>query len=219
MNTIASTISHFATTTVKRMSLVLCLLMSGISCWASDFVLIGSYKNSREDTEYNVILEYEDDKFIELEIEVKGIRDCKFTKWEIPGKNILNLYGNLTDLQKAYQDAIYLSSNRSAKARQTQYTATWPKFTIAGIRQGETTDYETLDFEENAVLETYFYESNGTCQLIIISDAVDKKDLIVLESCMNFINIKDFESFVKLIDPNYLRERMDLKKKLEAERK
>jgi len=200
------------------MLVILVLLMSNIVIKASDFVFVGSYKTPFGDQEYNVILEYEGDTFLELEINVKGINDCKFTSWEIPGKNIKAFHDCLTDVLGHYKNTSTLYGNDN-KQMQIAISANWPKLTISGIRQGESTDFETIELEEIAYISTYAYVSKGLTQLIVVTDGVSKNNMVMLESNMNFTKPSQFEELVKLTNPTFLQERINLKKELEQKSK
>lgn len=223
---------------MKRIASLVCFMMLGLSVWAaSDLVHIGTYRNAHDGKEYNVILEYEGEKFKSLEICSRPSDGAQNTSIVIKGKKrIFKFYKGMQDVLGYYKQFIsdfknykadqktYLIDPDSRSFREKYYyNVSWPTVHIAGIVNNKRINYDNYDiFDEGYIGYNFTLENDKRfLGIICVADGaieVNNNNHLtheILKTTIFFDSPEDVANFIELTNPEKLLERIRLKKKLE----
>lgn len=213
----------------------------GLLCsaaWASDTVLVGYYLHALDSAEYKAIAEYEGDKILSLEIDVKGTGMSKHTALVLEGENkiesfhnaLVKFYNKVSKLDKTFE-------NQNIERLSHPINLLWPTVKLAGVLQGAQLDYEMYDVCLPTVINTYYvyeyfmkkiiFTFESACPNVFANNyyahynnkgeligLINNPKAVSLQACIINYDLGNISELIQLTDPSFIHERIRLKNEL-----
>lgn len=156
---------------MKRLVSMLIAVVFSMCCWASQLVLLGSYRNDADGKEYDVYLHLEGKKYEYLEICAHGTDVSSETRWVVVGtKSVKELREKLLDIKEKYSKWIDLTKENKVNVGVRYIDVKWPKkMYLDGIISGVELNYEHLDIHDFSLADVYYTDVN-TLNFVLQSD-------------------------------------------------
>lgn len=217
---------------MDRWLAIICFAMCSLVCNAEDIVLAGSYHNDSDGKEYDVILTYDEGKITGLDIDIRGKKSSSDTHCFVRGEsNIKKWYEALKKLGETYAKWDKLQKENKVEVGVASINVDWPEVLIDGnVKDAD--ESETYYFDGKAHIEVFYIGAKGLYVNLYEDSWVTSyvKKLIYYKSantyylgkgqmrenlngCLDFYSPEHFEAFVKIMNPEFLKERMQMKER------